>query len=87
MITVNITTTPAQDNKLSNMLVSVNSQRVSQGQSAFADVNAWCTSTLTDQLIIWVQTQRETEAMAVKTAYAAASNAVQNQVRNDLGLS
>ncbi len=68
------------------MLASTNAQRVAQGQQTFADVNAMSTDILTQQILSWIQAQKETEALQVKQAFLAANNQVQNQVKTDLGL-
>lgn len=85
-VSVNIPTNAAQDLKLSKLLTKVNADRVAVGLSTYADVNAMSTSILTDQLLSWVQAMRDAEAQQIASAYAAASNAVQNQVKTDLGL-
>jgi hypothetical protein len=86
-VQVNIPTTTAQDNKLSKILTVINTQRVQQGQTAYSDVNAMCTDTLMTQLLSWAAQSDTIDVSNVDTAYRAATNQQQNQVKTILGIS
>jgi hypothetical protein len=86
-IQVNITTTAGQDNKLAKILTVINTQRVQQGQTAYADVNAMCTDALITQLLSWAAQADTVDVQNVDTAYRSATNQQQNQVKTILGIS
>lgn len=63
-----LTTTAAQDARLDSFLTSVNADRVSAGQAAFADINAYADWLLRQALLSAVRSQEKADAQSLVDA-------------------
>lgn len=87
-MTINLTTTAAQDVILERLRVKTNLERaaLSPPLSALADIPALVTNILTDAVLSYRSQQLGEDAAAVSAVYIAGSNATRTAIRTAAGL-